>query len=43
MRLNTRARAHRTHVVFPILLCEMLCQPHKMKNRREDGNDMTKK
>ena len=45
MHLNARARAHRTHVVFPpppppppflllLLLCEMLCQPHEMKDRR---------
>ncbi len=45
MRLNARTRARRTHVVFPILLCEILCQPHKMKEREreKDGDDMTKK
>jgi hypothetical protein len=45
MRLNARARARRTHVIFPILLCDRLWQPHKMKERERenDGNDITKK
>jgi hypothetical protein len=46
MRLDARARARRTHVVFPILSCKMLFQPHKnereRKRKKKDENDMTK-